>query len=165
VASRQFPPLFFRGIGALRAQYEMKWKFNENCFTQAFGGMVVRVNARGDAPPRTPHLLVTSDQGHLSLFSSRTVFWEENSFGGLRTDLAGLNSLNLYSLHVEFLRAPHIIQTKTLTLKVCCGHLACQRSGPSLPLFTQEPQTVPLVSKLGTKILCGFYTNYLGILR
>jgi len=32
------------------------------------------------------------------------------------------------------------IQTKTLALKVCCGHLACQRSGPSLPLFTHRPK-------------------------
>jgi len=36
--------------------------------------MVVRVNAGGDAPPEPP-LLVTSDQGHLSLFSSRKDFW------------------------------------------------------------------------------------------
>ena len=36
--------------------------------------MVVRVNAGGDAPPDPP-LLVTSDQGHLSLFSSRKDFW------------------------------------------------------------------------------------------
>ena len=46
---------------------------------------VVRVNAGGDAP-RTPPLLVTSDQCHLSLFSSRTVFLaneRENIFGGL----------------------------------------------------------------------------------
>ena len=70
------------------------------------------------------------------------------------------------------------IETKTLALKVYCGHLACQRSGPSLPLFTQEPQKVPLVSKIGricegysTNLVFRSYvdfiqtTNYLGILR
>ena len=58
-------------------------------------------------------------------------------------------------------------QTKTLALKVYCGHPA--NAQVLLSLFTHiDPQTVPLVIKieiLGTKVLHGFNTNYLGILR
>ena len=46
---------------------------NENCFARAFGGPVVRVNAGGDAP-RTPPLLVTSDQGHFLCFLQEQIF-------------------------------------------------------------------------------------------
>ena len=57
---------------------------NENCFARAFGGPVVRVNAGGDAP-RTPPLLVTSDQGHFLCFLQEQIFGDErkNIFGGL----------------------------------------------------------------------------------
>jgi hypothetical protein len=61
--------------------------------------MVVRVNAGGDAPPDPPSVGDVR-QGHLFCFLQEQFFGEENSFGGLRTDLAGLNSLNLYSRHV-----------------------------------------------------------------
>ena len=46
--------------------------------------MVVRVNAGGDAP-RTPPLLVTSDQGHFLCFLQEQIFGDErkNIFGGL----------------------------------------------------------------------------------
>jgi len=126
---------------------------NENCFVFA---------CRGGCPLDPPS--VGDVTGH-----SPFVFFK-NSFLAKKIVLAGLNSQFPKFLFPPRLipMCPYMIQTKTLALKVCCGHLSLPSSGPSLPLFTQEPQTVPLVSKieiLGTKVLRGFYTNYLGILR
>ena len=83
---------------------------------------------------------------------ARKYFWRRTV--EQETDLAGLNSQNLSQIpgfggpqFPKFLFPPRWIptlpliwiETKTLALKVYCGHLACQRSGPSLPLYTHRP--------------------------
>ena len=63
--------------------------------------MVVRVNAGGDAPPDPPSVC---DQIWRALNSRN-----DNLAGAQfpkNDNLAGLNSLNFYSRHVEFLRCP-----------------------------------------------------------
>ena len=71
------------------------------------------------------------------------------------TDLAGLNSLNFYSRHVEFLRAPHMNRNKNSGPKGLLRSLSCQRSGPSLPLFTQEPELNSQNLYSGTEMYLG----------
>ena len=71
------------------------------------------------------------------------------------TDLAGLNSRNFYSRHVEFLRAPHMNRNKNSGPKGLLRSLSCQRSGPSLPLFTQEPELNSQNLYSGTEMYLG----------
>ena len=50
---------------------------DENCFARAFGGMVVRVNAGGDAPPDPPSI------GDVTGHSPFLCFLQEQFFGEL----------------------------------------------------------------------------------